>query len=208
MLFYTGIARTAADVAKSYVARIESRRRQLRIMKELVDESIDVLASGDEHPRLRRPAARSLAGQAQPEQQVSNAEVDDLYERARAAGAIGGKLTGAGGGGFLLLFAPPDRHADILESLGRIHVPFEFETAGSQIIFYEPGIDYLEAEKARDRTAFAFSELQCPPDAARRRRENRISRIFVAGGDTLLGRAHCSTTSDRRGSCNLVGVGA
>lgn len=58
-----------------------------------------------------------------------------------------------------MLFAPPDRHAEILESLGRIHVPFEFETAGSQIIFYEPGVDYLEAEKARDRGTFAFKEF-------------------------------------------------
>ena len=74
-----------------------------------------------------------------------------LYERARAAGALGGKLTGAGGGGFLLLFVPPDQQPAVLEALdGRIHVPFEFESAGSQIIFYEPGVDYREAEEARD----------------------------------------------------------
>jgi len=91
---------------------------------------------------------------------VSNDEVDDLYRRAREAGALGGKLTGAGGGGFLLLFAPPERHAEILESLGRIHVPFDFETGGSQIIFYEPGVDYREAEKARDRSTYPFRELR------------------------------------------------
>lgn len=159
LLVYTGIARTAADVAKSYVPRIESRRRQLRIMKELVEESIDVLASGMNILAFGDLLHEAWQAKRSLSSVVSNDEVDDLYERARAAGAIGGKLTGAGGGGFLLLFAPPDRHAEILESLGRIHVPFEFETAGSQIIFYEPGVDYLEAEKARERSVFAFKEF-------------------------------------------------
>ena len=159
LLVYTGISRTAADVAKSYVPRIESRRRQLRIMKELVDESIDVLASGMNILAFGDLLHEAWQAKRSLSSVVSNDEVDDLYERGRAAGAVGGKLTGAGGGGFLLLFAPPDRHAEILESLGRIHVPFEFETAGSQIIFYEPGVDYLEAEKARDRTAFTFKEF-------------------------------------------------
>ena len=161
MLFYTGIARTAADVARSYVVGIESRRRQLRILKELVDESLDILSSGTNilafgdllHEAWQ--AKRSLSAQ------VSNDEVDELYERARGAGAIGGKLTGAGGGGFLLLFVPPQRQGDVLEALdGRIHVPFEFETSGSQIIFYEPGVDYQEAERARRFQPFvAFKEL-------------------------------------------------
>jgi D-glycero-alpha-D-manno-heptose-7-phosphate kinase len=165
LLVYTGIARTAADVARSYVARIEDRRRQLRIMKELVDESITVLTGGlnilpfGELLHEAWQAKRSLSSI------VSNTEVDDLYDRALAAGALGGKLTGAGGGGFLLLFAPPDRHRDILDALdGRIHVPFEFETGGSQIIFYEPGVDYREAEQARERSAYPFKEFR--PDLA------------------------------------------
>jgi len=164
LLVYTGIARTAADVARSYVARIETRRRQLRMMKELVDESINVLAGGlnilpfGELLHEAWLAKRSLSSI------VSNPEVDDLYDRALGAGAMGGKLTGAGGGGFLLLFAPPDRHRDILDALdGRIHVPFEFEPSGSQIVFYEPGVDYREAEQARDRSpCSSFRELAQP----------------------------------------------
>lgn len=165
LLIYTGIARTAADVARSYVVGIETRRRQLRIMKELVDESIEVLTGGvnllpfGELMHEAWQAKRSLSPV------VSNPEIDDLYDRAIAAGALGGKLTGAGGGGFLLLFAPPDRHPDVLAALdGRIHVPFEFEPAGSQIIFYAPGVDYREAEQARDRSAYRFTEFR--PDLA------------------------------------------
>ena len=161
MLFYTGIVRTASDVALSYVSRIESRRRQLRILKELVEESLDVLTSGmnilafGDLLHEAWEAKRSLSAK------VSNAEIDGLYEQARAAGAIGGKLTGAGGGGFLLLFVPPEKQPDVREALGgHIHVPFEFDSAGSQIIFYEPGVDYEEAEKVRRfQPAMTFKEL-------------------------------------------------
>jgi D-glycero-alpha-D-manno-heptose-7-phosphate kinase len=161
MLFYTGIARTAADVARSYVADLESRRRQLRILKELVDESIDILASGTDIRAFGDLLHETWQAKRSLSAQVSNAEVDDLYERARAAGALGGKLTGAGGGGFLLLFVPPACQPAVTEALAdRIHVPFEFEWAGSQIIFYEPGVDYREAERARRaRPVAAFKEL-------------------------------------------------
>jgi D-glycero-alpha-D-manno-heptose-7-phosphate kinase len=152
MLFYTGIARTASEVASSYAGDLESRRRQLRIMKELVDESIDILASGSDIRAFGDLLHESWLAKRSLSARVSNSEVDALYERARSAGALGGKLTGAGGGGFLLLFAEPDRQHAVIEALsGLIHVPFQFEAAGSQIIFYEPGIDYQEAERARQQ---------------------------------------------------------
>ena len=161
LLVYTGITRTAADVARSFVVAIDSRRRQLRIMKELVDECLDLLASGRDIGAFGEllheawQAKRSLSGA------VSNPEVDALYEEARAAGAISGKLTGAGGGGFLLLFVPPEKQPAVLEALdGRIHVPFAFESAGSQIIFYEPGVDYEAVDQARRRQGpVSFKEL-------------------------------------------------
>ncbi len=82
---------------------------------------------------------------------VGNRAVDDLYDQAVSAGAIGGKLLGAGGGGFLLLFVPPENQPRVRQRLNSlIHVPFEFETAGSQIIFYEPGEDFSAQEIARN----------------------------------------------------------
>jgi len=70
---------------------------------------------------------------------ISSPVIDEIYERARRAGAIGGKLLGAGGGGFMLLFARPQDHPCIHESLkGLLKVPFQFESLGSQIIVYDP----------------------------------------------------------------------
>jgi len=69
---------------------------------------------------------------------VTTTEIDSIYHKAIQAGALGGKLLGAGGGGFMLLFAPPERHSHIIQSLGLIHVPFAFDNSGSKIVLYEP----------------------------------------------------------------------
>jgi D-glycero-alpha-D-manno-heptose-7-phosphate kinase len=150
LLFYTGISRTASDVARSYVTDIEARRRQLRIMKDLVGETIGILTDGKDIEAFGHLLHEAWQLKQSLSDAVSTSEVDAIYERALAAGAVGGKLTGAGGGGFLLLFVPPDKHTSVIEALdGQIHVPFDFETQGSQIIFYEPGVDYAAAEMAR-----------------------------------------------------------
>jgi D-glycero-alpha-D-manno-heptose-7-phosphate kinase len=150
MLFYTGIVRTAADIAKSYVEGIDSRRRQLRLLQELVEESIDILTSGKDIRVFGELLHEAWEAKRSLSDKVSTSAVDALYEQARAAGAIGGKLTGAGGGGFLLLFAPPQQQPDTIEALKHlIRVPFAFESGGSQIIFHEPGIDYQQVEKVR-----------------------------------------------------------
>jgi D-glycero-alpha-D-manno-heptose-7-phosphate kinase len=161
MLFYTGIVRTASDVARSYAEDLESRRRQLRLMKELVGEGLEVLTGGQDLSAFGRLLHEAWQVKRSLSQRVSSPEVDELYERARSAGAVGGKLTGAGGGGFLLLFVPPDKQPEMLEEFDNlIHVPFEFEPAGSQIIFYEPGVDYQEVEAARlGKPVVAFREF-------------------------------------------------
>jgi len=160
MLFYTGIPRNASDVARTYVSNLEARRRQLESMRRMVEESVDILVSGlDLLPfgQLMHEAwqlKRSLSSH------VSTPQVDALYEKARRAGAIGGKLTGAGGGGFLLFFVPPEKKTAVRKALAPLlEVPFSFESAGSQIIFYEPGVDYQEAEKARQTSECAYPEL-------------------------------------------------
>jgi D-glycero-alpha-D-manno-heptose-7-phosphate kinase len=162
MLFYTGIARTAADVARSYVVDLEARRRQLRILKELVEESIDVLASGTDLRAFGDLLHEAWETKRSLSAAVSSPAVDAMYESARAAGAVGGKLTGAGGGGFLLLFVEPDRRETVREALQDLtHVPFRFERSGSQIIVYEPASEYPEQERiapfARTKVALEAS---------------------------------------------------
>jgi D-glycero-alpha-D-manno-heptose-7-phosphate kinase len=150
LLFFTGIKRTSSDVAQSYLKRMDANKRHLRIMKDLVDEAIGLLQSERDLSAFGELLHESWLAKRSLSQEVSTTEVDDIYQGALASGASGGKLLGAGGGGFLLLFAPPERHAALCEKFeGLIHVPFRFESGGSQIIFYDPETEYHEQERAR-----------------------------------------------------------
>ena len=163
MLFYTGIRRTASDVAESYVNDIDAKERELQTMNELVEESISILNANNgvlEFGKLLHEAwqiKRSLSSM------VSNSNVDEMYDQAISAGAIGGKLTGAGGGGFLLLFVPPARRKEVRERLNNlIDVPFKFDFSGSRIIFFNPQEDYTKLDGLRATHSFgAFRELSC-----------------------------------------------
>jgi D-glycero-alpha-D-manno-heptose-7-phosphate kinase len=160
MLFYTGIARTASDVARSYAHDLEENKRLLKTMHEQVEEGVDILMSGMDIRAFGELLHEGWQNKRALSAHVSNPHVDALYAKACKAGAVGGKLTGAGGGGFLLLFVPPRKQWAVRAALAdQIHVPFAFESAGSQIVFYEPGVDYQEAEEARRRqSAVAFQE--------------------------------------------------
>jgi D-glycero-alpha-D-manno-heptose-7-phosphate kinase len=161
MLFYTGIKRTASNVAKSYVTNLNAKKRIMRIMKDLVHEAISIITSDGNLNQIGELLDEAWQAKRSLGNAVSNPLVDELYSIARAAGALGGKLTGAGGGGFLLLFVEPERQAAVREALNRlVHVPFEFESAGSQIIFFDQGKDYasIEADRA-NQPIEAFQEL-------------------------------------------------
>jgi D-glycero-alpha-D-manno-heptose-7-phosphate kinase len=160
MLFYTGIKRTASDMAKSYVDGIDQKKRQLRILKDMVQESLSILASGQNINGFGELLHEGWMAKRGLSSKVSNPEVDALYEEAVSAGAIGGKLTGAGGGGFLLLFVPPPLQTRVRERLSLlINVPFKFDFAGSQIIYFDPQEDYSDLEKVRTNQVVPFREL-------------------------------------------------
>jgi D-glycero-alpha-D-manno-heptose-7-phosphate kinase len=162
MLFYTGIKRTAANVANSYVLDIESKKRQLRIMKDLVDESLSLISNGSDLAGFGELLHEGWLAKRSLSTSVANSDVDQAYEAARRAGAIGGKITGAGGGGFMLLFVPPERQGAVREALNKlIHVPFAFEYTGSQIIYLQHEEDYTRIENERSRLEIApFRELE------------------------------------------------
>lgn len=165
MLFYTGIKRTASNIAESYVNGIEDKKRQLCIMKDLVEESISILNSDQDISGFGELLHEAWQAKRSLSSSVSNAYVDAIYDQAMSAGAIGGKLTGAGGGGFMLLFVPPSRQKALKEKLNKlIYVPFKFEFSGSQIIFFDLEEDYSAEERARaNQTVEAFQEFSQPP---------------------------------------------
>ena len=149
MLFYTGIVRTAADVAATYVDNILSKEKQLKRMYLMVEEAESILSNPtnlDEFGKLLHEAwveKRSLSSR------VSNHVIDDLYETARSAGAIGGKIAGAGGGGMLLLFVPLDKQMEVRNKLrNMVHIPFRFEPKASEIIFVDQRLGYEEKEES------------------------------------------------------------
>jgi D-glycero-alpha-D-manno-heptose-7-phosphate kinase len=138
LLIYTNQTRSADGILKKQSEGTADKRTVLRAMRDLADamrESLAGMSNLKEFARLLHEGwelKRSLGFG------ISSGEVDELYETARRAGAEGGKLLGAGGGGFLLLLAPPDRHRQIREALGRPReLEFRFARHGSRIIFYQ-----------------------------------------------------------------------
>jgi D-glycero-alpha-D-manno-heptose-7-phosphate kinase len=140
LLVFTGISRTADAVAETIVGNLKNKSSDMRTMQQMVDHAIEILSSPAtdlvEFGRLLRQAwtlKRSLSDR------VTNPTVDHLLEAAISAGAIGGKLLGAGGGGFMLLFVRPEEHTQVRAALGKlISVPFKFEMSGSRIALYQP----------------------------------------------------------------------
>ena len=161
MLFYTGIVRTASDIAGTFVQNIDQRQQQLRLLHSMVEESIAILNSGEDISRFGRLLHEAWQAKRSLSAHISNSHVEDVYESALAAGAIGGKLSGAGGGGFMLLFVPPANRQRVIERLNKlIHVPFNFDFSGSQIIFYDAEADYSAEDRARAaQSVSAFQEL-------------------------------------------------
>lgn len=164
MLFHSGLQRTASDIAASYVDDIESRERQLTRMSGLVEEAIAILNSRSDIVPFGELLHETWMLKRSLSARISNPHVDEIYETARSAGAIGGKLTGAGAGGFILLFVRPADRRRVRERLRHlVHVPFGLEFSGSRVIFYEPEEDYADEEFDRlHHPIRLFQELDKP----------------------------------------------
>lgn len=140
MLFFTGFTRFSAQIqAANNAAKPEKDKIQrLQEMRRLVDEAEQILINKnsdlDEFGRLLDYTWRLKKGTGA---KVSTDSIDALYEKAISAGALGGKLLGAGGGGFLLFYVRPENRQRILDAMrGLLYVPFEFENSGSRVIYY------------------------------------------------------------------------
>lgn len=136
MLFFTGIRRSSSDIAETYVPTLCEREKELKTMKGFVRESIQILEQENNLTSFGELLHEAWKIKSLLSEQVTNPWIQNLYEAAREAGALGGKLTGAGGGGFLLLFVPPEKQNDVRQHLrGLLEVPFRFESSGSRIIY-------------------------------------------------------------------------
>jgi D-glycero-alpha-D-manno-heptose-7-phosphate kinase len=123
------------------------KKKELRMMLELVDEGEAIVTnpmrSMDEFARLLHESwqiKRTLTNK------ITNSDIDGIYEAALSAGALGGKLLGAGGGGFMLLYVPPERQEEVRRRLRKLLcVPFAFSNRGSHVVVYEPEEAYDKA---------------------------------------------------------------
>src|SRR3989338_8882513 len=139
MLFFTGFSRYASEVAADQVRNTINHTNELNRIFEMVDEAISILSGKGDLDSFGSLLNESWLLKRSLSDKISTPDIDQIYEAAMSAGALGGKLLGAGGGGFMLVFARPEDHESIRERLkSLLHVPFQFETNGSQIIFYDP----------------------------------------------------------------------
>jgi len=146
-LYFTGFARTASEIAQEQLRVTPQKKKELEQMFQMVDVGEAIIADP------RRPIAEF--GQLLHEgwmikksltQKISNASIDEIYEAGREVGALGGKLLGAGGGGFMLFFVPPEKREALRMRLKKLLcVPFGFSSRGSDVVVYEP-------EEAYDKT--------------------------------------------------------
>lgn len=140
MLFFTGLSRTASEIAGEQIKKTPDKKTELNKMREMVEEAISILNGSDtditDFGRLLHESwmiKRSLTDK------ISTPQINNIYETAINTGALGGKLLGAGGGGFILFFVEPEFQQKVKEELKNLlYVPFKFENLGSQIIYYAP----------------------------------------------------------------------
>lgn len=146
MLFFTGFSRNSFDIQNKTQKYLKDKAADLLEMKQMVDEAVLILSDKkrslrefgelmDESWKLKRGI----------NEDISTDYINQMYQAARSAGATGGKLLGAGGGGFMLFYAEGERQQAVREALQKsLYVPFEFEDKGSDIIYFNPETYILE----------------------------------------------------------------
>lgn len=131
LLAFTGLQRYASEIAADQVANFDRKQKQLERIQAMVPEAVGALNIPKEFGEMLHETwmlKRELSDK------ITNPEIDEIYETARNKGAIGGKILGAGGGGFILLFVPPEKREAVMKALGLLYFQVEFDLNGSQIV--------------------------------------------------------------------------
>ena len=163
MLVFTGFQRNATDIAAAQIQATPTKGTELRLMREMVDEALRILCSERDLAEFGQLLHEGWQLKRSLTSEVSTPAIDEIYTAAREAGAIGGKLLGAGGGGFALFFVRPEQRASVrLRLQGLTQVPFKFDTSGSQIIVYQPDERVLGSASANQMAAVRPQHVRLP----------------------------------------------
>lgn len=140
IMFFTGFTRFSSDVQKENAKGYHDKTRQLLDMLELVDDAEDVLENKDRDlDDFGRLLDRTWKLKRQTGGAITTEGIDELYQKGIDAGALGGKLLGAGGGGFLVFYVTPDKQRVVRKAMqDLLYVPFHFEDNGTRVIYYNP----------------------------------------------------------------------
>jgi len=141
LLFFTGFSRTASEIASEQIKKTPEKKKELKRMAEMVDEAIDILNENDSDlTDFGKLLHENWMIKRRLTNKITTPAIDKIYDIAIKAGSLGGKLLGAGGGGFILFFVEPEKQPRVKEKLKNLlYVPFRFENLGSQIIYYTTG---------------------------------------------------------------------
>jgi len=138
VLFFTGFARFAVQIEQDKLRQLDKKKCELRAMTRLVDSAIDILNDDiDGYNDFGKLLHETWLLKKSLSDKVSTSQIDDIYLQGMSAGALGGKILGAGGGGFILFYVEAEKQEALKSALsGLLHVPFRFDTLGTQVIYY------------------------------------------------------------------------
>lgn len=138
LLFFTGFSRIASKIAKEQIKKTPKKKKELTKIYEMVDQAVDILSSSDtDLTEFGKLLHETWMIKKKLTNMISNPALDKIYNRGLKAGALGGKILGAGGGGFMLFFVEPEKQRRVKKELNDLlYVPFNFDKLGSQIVYY------------------------------------------------------------------------
>lgn len=140
MLFYSGISRISSLIAKDTINNLDKKEKTLFKLYDLLWKGLNILQNNNiDLNNFGEVLHQSWLLKKSISKKISNSNLDEIYSKARQNGALGGKVLGSGGGGFLLFFAPKEKQHKIIKALKNLtYVPFQFENSGSKVVVYEP----------------------------------------------------------------------
>lgn len=142
MLYFTGFSRMASEIASHQVKNMPNKMQDMNIMYDMAYHALDLLNT-NQIRKFGKLLHEAWKIKRELSHKITTNQIDNIYDTAMQEGALGGKLLGAGGGGFVLLFVPPEKQKRVKEKLKKLLlVPIKMEGLGSQIIFYQPNGEF------------------------------------------------------------------